>query len=134
MNILSQDGKVLINYDNVKILYIGEYMNETNNNEYEHRYAIMVNLDSTKNWFLTDNYLATFDNEEDCIKVFNKLLDAIYRNTSHFIRIKDLCEEYVEEEVIDVKEYLSNLLNCDVNAMSTYEVFEKIKEIWNTLE
>lgn len=86
MNILSQNGRILINYDNIESLYIDKDKYVTNNsNEYIHNICAYR---SSKN----DEYyiLATFKSKDECINVFEKLLDEI-SSKNNFISLRVLC-------------------------------------------
>lgn len=83
MNILSQNGDTLVNYDNAASLYIQKVCLQ-----YDTYWEIRVMYPAVSTDVLCDA-LAKFYTEEKCIKVFNELINCICNGIT-FVRIKDL--------------------------------------------
>lgn len=85
MNILSQDGKTLINYNNVASLYIQKrYM------QYSHPdtwWEIRVMYPAVSKDILCDT-LAIFDKKEECELAFKDMVNKICEQKFDFIKIK----------------------------------------------
>lgn len=84
MNILSQDGKKLINYDNVASLYIQEVYQQyvTPNKHWE----IRVMYPAVSEDILYDK-IAEFNNKEKCEDVFKDIVHQICNLRYNFIRV-----------------------------------------------
>ena len=88
MNILSQDGQALINYNNAASIYIQKVYRQYANPDTHWEIGVMYPAVSTD---VLCETIAKFDKEEDCIKIFNQLITQICEYGITFIRIEDLC-------------------------------------------
>ena len=85
MNILSQDGKTLINYDNVASLYIQTVYRQYSNTLWE----IRALYPTISNDILFDK-IAQFDNEEECESVFKEIIHQICDLKYNLIEVNDI--------------------------------------------
>ena len=91
INILSQDGNTLINYNNVASLYIKkEYM------QYSHPstwWEIIAMYSSASSGTALYNVIARFENEQNCKSVFRRMLNLICEQKENFISINELIKQ-----------------------------------------
>ena len=80
MNILSQDEKILVNYDNVDSLYIQKMYQQYSHPDTWWEIRAMHTT--------TSDVLAKFDDESECTKVFYNVIRQICEQKKNIIFIK----------------------------------------------
>ena len=87
MNILSQDNKILVNYNNVASLCIQKkYMSYSHPDTWWEIWAIYPAVSED----VIYDVLAKFDDEKECMTIFAKMVSLICEEMVNFIRISDL--------------------------------------------
>lgn len=89
MNILSQDGKTLINYDNVANLCIQKKYMQYSHPDTWWEIIAMYPARSNNDDLLYD-IVAQFDNEEKCESVFKEIVHQIGFLRYNLIRVSDI--------------------------------------------
>lgn len=86
MNILSQDGKILVNYNNIASLYMKkEYMQYSNPDTWWEIRALYPSTSKDISCIL-----AKFDDENECTRVFKRMASLIGEEIVDFIRINNI--------------------------------------------
>lgn len=84
MNILVQGGKALVNYDNVASLYVQEVYRQYTHPDKWWEIRAMYTMVSDD---IVYDTVATFSNEEDCVKSFKELVRKICERKSSTIAV-----------------------------------------------
>lgn len=87
MNILSQNGKILINYNNVSSLFICKNSCDSSNIIWEIRAIYPYKC-----------VLATFEKEQDCLLVFEKIVNLIDKAKINTIKINEIIQSIIFEK------------------------------------
>ena len=87
MNILSQNGKILVNYNNVASLYIQKkYMQYSHPDTWWEIRAMYFTTPKTTSY----DILATFEDEKECRRVFSKIVELTGEKKVDFIAVGNI--------------------------------------------
>ena len=87
MNILSQDGEILVNYNNVASLYIQKkYMQYSYPDTW---WEIVAMYPAVSNDVICD-VLARFDDEKECVRVFKRMTSLICQEMVDFVQLGNI--------------------------------------------
>ena len=92
MNILSQNGKILINYNNVSSLFV--YENKYYYPEITWEIRILCPYKASDISYT----LVVFEKEQDCLLVFEKLINLIDEAKINTIRMNDIIQSITFEK------------------------------------